>query len=89
MKIFNKLIIITTVFCGTFLFGATSSSTTPETQFTNGVNTRTDCRVECPPMKTGYFSRIIDFIYETGTTTCHVYDLQNPTKAIGKVVNEN
>lgn len=86
MKIFNKLIIITTVFCGTFLFGATA---TPETQFTNGVNTRTDCRVECPPMKTGYFSRIIDFVYETGATTCYVYDLQNPTKAIGKVVNEN
>ena len=89
MKMFNKLIIITTVFCGTFLFGATSSSTTPETQFTNGVNTRTDCRVECPPMKTGYFSRIIDFVYETGATTCYVYDLQNPTKAIAKVVNEN
>lgn len=85
MKIFKR-IIISLVFLQGLIF---ASETSVESQFTTGVNTRTECTVECPPMKSGYFGRIADFVYETGATTCFVYDIQNPTKAIGKVVNQN
>lgn len=67
------------------LFGASS----PETQFTNGVNTDTKCAVKCPPLKSGYFGRIADFKYDTGTTTCYVYNVQDPSNMIGKVTNTN
>lgn len=65
------------------------AGTTAETQFTNGVNTDTKCSVKCPPLKAGYFGRIADFKYDTGTTTCYVYSNQEPSIAIGKVTNSN
>lgn len=70
-----------------FVFGVESS--TPETQFTKGVNERTNCEAECPPFKDGFFGRIANFEFESGATTCYVYSKQSPQLAIGKVVNVN
>lgn len=89
MKMFNKLLFIATVFCGTLVFGATSTSPTIASEYTTGVNNATSCKVECPPMKTGYFSRIASFDYQSGSTECYVYSKQSPTKILAKVVNEN
>ena len=85
MKILNKLIAL--VLLNSFVFGA--ESTTPETQYTKGVNQSTSCQIECPPLKEGFIGRIADFEYETGTTTCYVYSLKDVQNAIGKVVNIN
>lgn len=85
MKMLNKFI-ITVLFLNSAIFGA---DTTPETQFTKGVNERTSCQVECPPFKDGFFGRIANFEFESGATTCYVYSKQSPQTAIGKVVNIN
>ncbi|MFX4232665.1 hypothetical protein ACOL24_02275 [Aliarcobacter butzleri] len=86
MKILNKFI-ITVLFLNSAVFGA--DTTTPETQFTKGVNERTSCQVECPPFKDSFFGRIANFEFESGATTCYVYSKQSPQTAIGKVVNIN
>lgn len=86
MKMLNKFI-ITVLFLNSAIFGA--DTTTPETQFTKGVNERTSCQVECPPFKDGFFGRIANFEFESGATTCYVYSKQSPQTAIGKVVNIN
>ena len=46
MKILNKLFLVLLIL-NSIVFGA--DTTTPETQFTKGVNERTSCQVECPP----------------------------------------
>lgn len=86
MKMLNKFI-ITVLFLNSAIFGA--DTTTPETQFTKGVNERTSCQVECPPFKDGFFGRIANFEFESGATTCYIYSKQSPQTAIGKVVNIN
>lgn len=86
MKMLNKFI-ITVLFLNSAIFGA--DTTTPETQFTKGVNERTSCQVECPPFKDGFFGRIANFEFESGATTCYVYSKQSPQIAIRKVVNIN
>ncbi|MCT7567834.1 lipid II flippase MurJ [Aliarcobacter butzleri] len=86
MKMLNKFI-ITVLFLNSTIFGA--DTTTPETQFTKGVNERTSCQVECPPFKDGFFGRIANFEFESGATTCYIYSKQSPQTAIGKVVNIN
>ncbi|MCG3654648.1 hypothetical protein [Aliarcobacter butzleri] len=85
MKILSKFI-ITILFLNSFVFGTDS---TPQTQFTQGLNERTNCLMECPPFKDGFFGRIADFNFETGATTCYVYSKQSSQTAIGKVVNVN
>ncbi|RZV12754.1 hypothetical protein D3M61_11405 [Aliarcobacter butzleri] len=86
MKMLNKFT-ITVLFLNSAIFGA--DTTTPETQFTKGVNERTSCQVECPPFKDGFFGRIANFEFESGATTCYIYSKQSPQTAIGKVVNIN
>lgn len=86
MKILNKLFLVLLIL-NSIVFGA--DTTTPETQFTKGVNERTSCQVECPPFKDGFFGRIANFEFESGATTCYVYSKQSPQTAIGKVVNIN
>lgn len=86
MKILNKLFLVLLIL-NSIVFGA--DTTTPETQFTKGVNERTSCQVECPPFKDGFFGRIANFEFESGATTCYVYSKQSPQTAIGKVVNVN
>ncbi len=86
MKILNKFFLVLLIL-NSIVFGA--DTTTPETQFTKGVNERTSCQVECPPFKDGFFGRIANFEFESGATTCYVYSKQSPQTAIGKVVNVN
>lgn len=86
MKILNKFFLILLIL-NSIVFGA--DTTTPETQFTKGVNERTSCQVECPPFKDGFFGRIANFEFESGATTCYVYHKQSRQIAIGKVVNVN
>ena len=86
MKILNKLFLVLLIL-NSIVFGA--DTTTPETQFTKGVNERTSCQVECPPFKDEFFGRIANFEFESGATTCYVYSKQSPQTAIGKVVNVN
>lgn len=86
MKILNKLFLVLLIL-NSIVFGA--DTTTPETQFTKGVNERTSCQAECPPFKDGFFGRIANFEFESGATTCYVYSKQSPQTAIGKVVNIN
>lgn len=85
MKILNKLIAL--VLLNSFVFGA--ESTTPETQYTIGVNNTASCLAECPPVKDGYFTRKAGFNYDTGETSCYVYSVQNPSGILATVVNKN
>lgn len=82
MKILSKILI--------FLFLLTTlNAVETETEFTKGVNTSTDCQLECPPMKDGYFARIVNFNYETGETTCYAYSTSNPIRSLATVINRN
>ncbi len=85
MKILNKLI-ITILFFNSAIFGA---DTTNETEFIKGAKQNTNCAIECPIFKDGYFGRIADFNYESGETSCYVYSNQTPNKILATVININ